>query len=126
VKGEAPIGDNTVGEMGLRILFAEWLDAARGERVAAGWRGDRYLYFGGGEALVWKIVWASAEEAGEFFDAEKELLEKRYQLVNPRLADRRYEADAPRIIRLRQTDAHEVIVIDAKSVEWADALSALP
>jgi hypothetical protein len=126
VKGEAPVIDNTVGEMGLRILFAEWLDAALGERAAAGWRGDRYLYFAGGEALVWKTVWASAEEAAEFFAAEKDLLEKRHKLANPRIADRKYEADSPRVIRLRQTDAHEVIIIDAKNADWADALGVLP
>ncbi len=73
VKGAAPIGDNVVGEMGMRILFTEWLDAATGERAAAGWRGDRYLYFRP-DALVWKTVWASAEEAAEFFAAEQKLL----------------------------------------------------
>jgi hypothetical protein len=125
VKGEAPIGDNTVGEMGLRILLTEWLDAATGERAAAGWRGDRYLYFGGGDALVWKTVWANAEEAAEFFAAEKSLLEKRHKLTNARVAEHRYEADGPRAIRLRLTDAHEVIVIDAKNAEWADALGTL-
>jgi len=123
VKGEAPVGDNVVGEMGLRILFAEWLDAATGERAAAGWRGDRYLYFASGEALVWKTVWSSAEEAAEFFAAEKHLLEKRHQLTSPRTAERSYEADGPRFIRLRQTDAHEVIIIDAKDEDWAAALA---
>ena len=125
VKGEAPVGDNVVGEMGLRILFAEWLDATTGERAAAGWRGDRYFYFTGGDALVWKTVWASAEDAAEFFAAEKQLLEKRHQPVNARVTERSYEADAPRAIRLHQTEAHEVIAIDAKNAEWADALRAL-
>ncbi len=121
-QGEAPVGDNVVGEMGMRILFAEWLDAATGERAAAGWRGDRYLYFAGGEALVWKTVWANAEEAAEFFEAEKALLAKRHQLTNPRLGEGTYEADAPRVVRLRQTAAHEVILIDAATAEWATAL----
>jgi hypothetical protein len=123
VQGEKPIADNVVGEMGLRILFGEWLDAATGERAAAGWRGDRYLYFAGGEALVWKTVWASAGEAAEFFAAEKQLLEKRYQPKDARNEARRFEADGPRIIRLVQTDAHEVLLIDAANAEWAAALA---
>ena len=122
VNGEMPIADNCVGELGMRILFAEWLDAATGERAAAGWRGDRYLYFAGGQALVWKTAWASAQEAAEFFDAEKRLLEKRHVLKEPRSAERSYEADAPRVIRLRHTDANEVILIDAANAAWADAL----
>lgn len=127
VKGETPSGDNVVGEMATRILFAEWLDAATGERAAEGWRGDRYLYFRGGGALIWKTVWANGAEAAEFFAAEKRLLEKRHGLTDPRSADGSYAADAPRAIRLRQTAAHEVIVIDAKTTEWAAALeSAFP
>lgn len=133
VNGEAPIADNCVGEMGMRILFAEWLDAPTGERAAAGWRGDRYLYYAGGQALVWKTVWASEKEAQEFFDAEKKLLEQRHRLTNPKLEAMGavpgssiivYSADAPRFIRLRfpQTEAHEVIVIDAANAEWAQVL----
>ncbi len=125
VKGEKPIADNCVGEMGVRILFAEWLDASTGEKAAAGWRGDRYLYFAGGQALVWKTVWANAQEAAEFFDAERRLLEKRHGLKDPRIAEGSYAADAPRTVRMRQTDAHEVIVIDAASAAWADALGSL-
>ncbi len=125
VKGEAPIGDNVVGEMGTRILFTEWLDAATGEKAGAGWRGDRYLYFGGGEALIWKTVWGSAEEAAEFFQAEQKMLTKRHGLTVTRQEEGRFEADGPRVIRLRQTPANVVIVIDAKNVEWATALDAL-
>jgi hypothetical protein len=123
VKDETPIADNVVGEMGIRILLTEWLDAVTAERSAGGWRGDRYVYFASGEALVWKSVWASAEEAAEFFAAEKQLLEKRHHLVNPKSSERSYEADAPRSVRIRQTDAHEVIVIDAAGPEWATALA---
>ena len=125
VKNEKPIADNCVGEMGMRVLFTEWLDAATAERAAAGWRGDRYLYFAGGRALVWKTVWADEHEAAEFFEAEKQLLEKRHTPSSPRATARSYEADAPRFLRLRQTDAHEVILIDAASADWAQALDAL-
>ena len=110
--------------MGVRILFTEWLDAATGETAATGWRGDRYLYYADGEALVWKTVWATAQDATEFFGAEMKLLEKRYQAANPISVEHRYEADVPRTLRLRQTDANEVILIDTPHAEWAEALAA--
>jgi hypothetical protein len=125
VKGEKPIADNTVGEMGIRILFTEWLDAPTGEQAADGWRGDRYLYFAGGKALLWKSVWANAGEAEEFFQAEKKLIEKRDHPTAARSGERSYEADAPRALRLRQTDANEVILIDAANPDWAKALEDL-
>ena len=125
VKGQKPIADNTVGEMGIRVLFTEWLDARTGEQAADGWRGDRYVYFAGGKALLWKSVWASAKDASEFFEAEKKLLEKRQQPAAPRSGERSFEADAPRAIRLRQTDANEVILIDAADADWAKALESL-
>jgi hypothetical protein len=109
----------------MRILFTEWLDASTAERAAAGWRGDRYLYFTGGQALVWKTVWATAEDAAEFFAAEKQLLTKRHSPVQPRSSDFTFEANAPRFLRLRQTPAHEVILMDAATAEWAAALDSL-
>ncbi len=125
VLGERPIADNVVGEFAMRILFAEWLDAGTGEKAAAGWRGDRYLYYRGGKALIWKTVWSSAQEAAEFFAAEKQLLEKRHAVQAARTTERTFEADAPRVIRLRLTEGNEVILIEAANAEWADALGRL-
>ncbi|MEP6673038.1 MAG: hypothetical protein ABJF10_28010 [Chthoniobacter sp.] len=124
VKGHFPTADNTVGEMGTRILFTEWVDATTGERAATGWRGDRYLCYADGEALVWKTVWASAQDATEFFDAEKKLLEIRFKPTDARIITHGYEVDAPRFLRLHQTDANEVILIDTPRAEWAEALAA--
>jgi hypothetical protein len=123
VLGHDPTADNTVGEMGARILFTEWLDDTAGEHSSLGWRGDRYLYYGDGDALVWKTIWDSPQAAARFFDAEKRLLEKRYQPQDARTAERSYEADAPRALSLYQTDANEVILIDAAKPEWAKALA---
>jgi len=125
LKGEKTIADNTVGEMGIRILFTEWVDAHTGEQAAEGWRGDRYLYFAGGKALLWKSVWANPKDASEFFEAEKKLLEKRDHPAAARSGERSYEADAPRTIRLQKTDADEVILIDAADAGWAKALEGL-
>jgi hypothetical protein len=120
--GHDPTGDNTVGEMGIRILLTEWLDATTGEHCSLGWRGDRYLYYVDGDALVWKTIWAKPEDAAKFFDAEKRLLEKRWKVADGRSAEYSWEADAPRTLRLRQTDANEVVLIDAAKPDWAKAL----
>ena len=120
--GHEPTGDNTVGEMGIRILLTEWLDATTGEHCSLGWRGDRYLYYGDGDSLVWKTIWAKPEDAARFFDAEKRVLEKRWKVTEGRDGERSWEADAPRTLRLRQTEANEVMLIDAAKPEWAKAL----
>jgi len=124
-KNEKPIDDNTVGEMGIRILFTEWLDAPTGEQAATGWRGDRYLYYSGGKALLWKTVWSGPEEASRFFAAEKKLLEKRHHPTDARSTERSFQADAPRCIRLTQTDANEVILVETADAEWAKALESV-
>ncbi len=60
-RGLKPLGDNVLGEMGCRILFSRYMDSDDAEKTAAGWRGDRYLVFDGGNALIWHTVWRSPE-----------------------------------------------------------------
>jgi Zn-dependent peptidase ImmA (M78 family) len=61
--GQKPLADNILGEMGCRVLFGQSLDEASAEKTAAGWRGDRYLVFDGGDELVWQTVWDSPDDA---------------------------------------------------------------
>jgi hypothetical protein len=123
LNGKKPIAENTVGEMGMRILISEWVDDATGESAAEGWRGDRYLCYEGGAALVWKTVWSSPEEAAEFFTAERKALEKRHQLTVGIATAGSYVADAPRHVRILSPEPTAVIVIDAATAEWAQALA---
>ena len=109
---QAPIIDNVLGELGIRILLTEWTDATTGERAATGWRGDRYLCFAGGDSLVWKTVWASDDDAREFMEAKQKALSKRYG------AD---AAESQRIIRWLP-EANAVLLIDALDEGWAQAL----
>jgi hypothetical protein len=102
--------DNVLGELGIRTLLGEWTDAASAERAAAGWRGDRYLYFAKGSALVWKSVWANDAEAKEFLEGEKQTLAKRYQGL-----------PAPRAIRWI-TKGNAVVLVDASDEDWARLL----
>jgi hypothetical protein len=122
-QGQKAIADNTVGEMGIRLLFTEWLDGVTAERASVGWRGDRYLAFDQGRALVWKTVWDTEGDAEEFFEAERRLLEKRYRPEAPSATGREYDADRPRFLRLRRTEANEVLLIDVATPEWGRALT---
>ncbi|HEX8312249.1 MAG TPA: hypothetical protein VF614_13085 [Chthoniobacteraceae bacterium] len=122
VSGQKPTAENTVGEMGMRILLSEWVDDSTGERAAAGWRGDRYLCYEGGKALIWKSRWEGPEEAAEFAAAEWAALEKRHQLTAPRKEGGRYESDAPRVVRIFSPKPAEVVVIDAADADWAAKL----
>jgi hypothetical protein len=78
VLGQKPLADNVLGEMGIRILLSQWLDDATGKIASQGWRGDRYLVYDGGRALVWKTVWASEANAEEFKKALEKYVEKRF------------------------------------------------
>ncbi len=115
LKGEAAGADNTVGELAMRIQLSPAIDARVAEQIAAGWRGDRYLAFQNGGALVWKTEWASPDDAAQFFNAETQVIEKRYHPAQPRKSDRRYEADAPRALRLMRAMENAVLLIDADS-----------
>lgn len=96
--GKKPIADNTLGEMGIRVLLSEWGDAAVAEKAAAGWRGDRYLCFDKGDALVWRSVWETPEEAGEFAAAMKAALAKRYGAESTRLLEWRTPTPTERVL----------------------------
>jgi hypothetical protein len=65
-RGQKPLANNVLGEMGCRILFAQ-ADPEHADAIAAGWRGDRYLVFDNGKVLVWKVVWASKDAQTDAF-----------------------------------------------------------
>ncbi|MDP9291307.1 MAG: hypothetical protein M3O82_02960 [Verrucomicrobiota bacterium] len=109
--GQDPVADNVVGEMGARILFTDCVDADTAQRAASGWRGDRYLVFGDGEALVWKTLWNSEREAREFMRVAQQYLEARQRAKKL-------------LVKLEMTHPNEVVLIRASTNEWVDALSA--
>jgi len=69
-RGARPLADNVLGEMGCQLLFAR-SDPDSAERIAAGWRGDRYLVFDQGNTLVWRTIWNSAKAASDAASAFK-------------------------------------------------------
>ena len=118
--GVKPTVDNVVGEFALRLLIAEWAPQLPAEQIASGWRGDRYLSYRMGEALVWQSLWQDEQQALEFANAQRAVLEKRYGAGDAG-SDRIYSREAPRVIRLLRTGA-SVMLVDAPNVAEAEAL----
>ncbi len=128
VLGEKAASDNVLGELGTRILLADWVDEPTADRVSAGWRGDRYLVFDHGKALVWRTVWNSQAAEEQFSKAEQQALAKRYQSAPLPSAfgiapGGRLEFKTPgRDVRLVFLDGNSVALIDAPDSRWAAAL----
>lgn len=78
VLGQKPLDDNVLGEMGIRILLSQYTDDATGKAASQGWRGDRYLVYDDGKALVWKTVWADEADAQRFYLALPDYVSKRF------------------------------------------------
>ncbi len=80
-RGWRLIGDNVLGEFGVRSLLSQQLGVLEAQRIAAGWNGDRYLVYergsNGPTALVWTTAWTTEKEAGNFADAYRRLADKR-------------------------------------------------
>jgi hypothetical protein len=119
--GSEAILNNVLGEFGVRVLFTKWLDAGLAETAALGWRGDRYLVFEGGNALIWKSVWANEDDAREFAKAAAEYLRKRYAFQHELASPSAFSIDTPRALRIKRSGT-TVVLIDAKDTKSAEAL----
>lgn len=79
------IGNNVLGEFGIRSLLGRELSAWEAQLVAQGWRGDRYHAYEQGKAgptaVVWVTIWNDEQGAGEFEDAYNRLDKKREATV---------------------------------------------
>lgn len=122
LNGSKPTVDNVVGEFALRLLIAEWAPQLPADQVASGWRGDRYLSYRMGEAVVWQSVWENEQEAVEFANAQRAVLEKRYG-AGVKTSGQLYSQESPRGIRLLRHGAY-VTLVDAPTVAEAEALLA--
>jgi hypothetical protein len=64
--------EGRIGELFVRTLLESTLPEAEGIEAAAGWGGDRYALWADDEGhyhLIWRTVWDTDRDAGEFFDA---------------------------------------------------------
>lgn len=108
--GEEPLIDNVVGELGIRILLADWVDETTAPDLADGWQGDRYRVFANGNALVWRVAWRNQAKADAFEKAMEQYLAKRYPQKEGR------------VLKLLRPTAAEVVLINTKDARWATAL----
>jgi hypothetical protein len=63
--------EDTLGELGVRILVGRGLSAVSAARVAEGWGGDRLRALAKGDelVLVWMTAWDRPEDASDFAGA---------------------------------------------------------
>lgn len=112
-EGWSTIFDETLGEQGLRLLFAEWLPWNEVVRASAGWGGDRVTVFehtDGRAAVVLRYVGDTATDAAEFLAAYEKLAAER--------------GDARE--RFVWADGRTVTVIEGLSRERAERVNATP
>lgn len=78
--GDSVLFENTMGDLGLRILAASLVGAKEiAGQVAIGWGGDRFRVYrtSAGPALVWVIVWDSPVAANRFAQGNGAMLAAR-------------------------------------------------
>ena len=74
--------ENVMGEFNLDEVLKQFLDQARGDKLAAAWRGDRYASFENQKTkeilLVFLVDLDNVEDAARFSGQYSEALEKKY------------------------------------------------
>ncbi|MBN1899764.1 hypothetical protein JW926_00395 [Candidatus Sumerlaeota bacterium] len=73
--------ENSIGEIGFKLLFEQYMTPNDALEAAAGWDGDRYaLYKDENEKfmILWDSVWDSDHDANEATKAFLNLVDKRY------------------------------------------------
>ena len=75
------IHQNTFGEFSLYLLLKQFIELPVAKQASEGWDGDSVQLYeskAGQLTLFLVTVWDSKQDAGEFFDAYKKLIEKKY------------------------------------------------
>jgi hypothetical protein len=69
------VEEETLGEFRMGLYLARQVDTVTAERASQGWDGDRYALYAqnGGQVLVLKTVWDSAEDREEFMIAYQQV-----------------------------------------------------
>ena len=132
--GETSIGNNVLGEFGVRQFLTRWLkDEAEADGIAAGWQADRYVVYGDAKAssFLWKSRWSSPDAAAGFAEAAERCWRERYHLgadafqVDAKMSARSATlATGHCLISWQQGE--EVLLIDAQDQRWENALAGLP
>ncbi len=125
-QGEKPSFDNVLGEFGVRILLSEWGQSEFARRAAEGWRGDRYLVYRGGKAVVWRTLWEDASEATEFATVAARMLTQRFgaELDKRDESTRQLEHEGRAAMLVQELEGSEVLIIQAPTAAECDTLLA--
>ena len=130
--GEQPIDDNVLGEFGLRQWLVTWSrNETQAAETAAGWKGDRYLVYGGPQAAsyVWETVWRSPGEAAGFGAAAVRALDggAMTSAKSPAASvdtspEQTWIQGSRRLAVIVDAPAQRVLIINAQDAKWFDAL----
>jgi hypothetical protein len=100
------IGNNVLGEFGMRFVLQQGIGAFDAQMLAQAWNGDRYQVYergtNGPTALVWVTAWEGEPQAAEFEDAYKKVAEKRVGFV---AANLRIHRDGRHVTVVQSPDA---------------------
>jgi hypothetical protein len=80
IEGWNKVEENVLGELGIRILFEQFLPSGNFKSIADGWGGDRYRVYAKGQErlLIWHTTWDRQQDAKEFFQGYVQLLQSKY------------------------------------------------
>ena len=108
------------GELGLRLLLAEYGGPALAARAAEGWDGDQYVLLQAGEAgpdaLVLRTLWDDEDEAQEFFALLRAAMRQRpgyaetVTQLTGELSERRWQGEADAVHAAIQGQAVTVVI----------------
>ena len=114
---------DVVGELGMRLILRETIDAERALAAAGGWNGDRILVAEAGDGsrrwIIWVTRWDSEVDAEEFHDALADALVARFGEAGLewREADGGRAAEFPgQVIQLTRPDVDAVRL--EVEIEW--------
>lgn len=130
--------EDVMGELGIRVLLAIWSDKesrdpAALSTAAGGWGGDRYYFLVNTETkkelLVWKTVWDTPQDAGEFITSYRMLLSSRFPKMRKEgqskpgagLMYQLWEVEPGRYVKLVR-DAETVGVLDSSDRSCLDLI----
>lgn len=134
--GYQQIFSSTLGELGIQVMLAQYLSRKKSKHAAEGWGNDRYFVWektGGEEeeekelSFVWVLVWDSALDAQEFFEAYCQMLPKRYKKEKFQFQEEKknFAAGLTRQGRRIQVEMKDqsIRVVDGFSEDWTTKIA---
>ncbi|MGH9729715.1 MAG: hypothetical protein ACRD4V_14155 [Candidatus Acidiferrales bacterium] len=125
-RGWNKLDENVVGEFALREVLKEFIDASEAEHFASMWHGDRYALFENKDTkqtlLVVLLALDTEKDAGDFFGAYSEALEKKYAVKQPAAEGQEFAAFGDRVfLRCFQDECLSVEGADRSVFDSIDA-----